>query len=63
MTDIFICSECAYPFPEGRCCNPGCEANPSVSQAQKDRWRAERDKRFADDAERERIRRIRRRFT
>lgn len=60
MSAVFVCQVCTYPFSEGVCRNPGCEANPDVSQAQKDCWRAERDKRAAEEAERERIRRIRR---
>lgn len=59
----FVCEVCTYPDRSGTCCdNPGCEANPSVSAEQKTRWKAERDKRAAEDAERERIRRIRRRL-
>ena len=55
----FICEACKYAFAEGYCCNPGCEANPRVSQAQKDLWRTTREKAAAEEAERERIRRIR----
>lgn len=62
MSAVFVCEVCCYPFSEGFCRNPGCEANPDVSQAQKDHWRAERDKKTAEEAERERIRQIRRRM-
>lgn len=62
MSAVFICAACAYPFPEGVCRNPGCEANPDVTQTQKDRWRAERDRRAAEEAERIRMRRIRRQY-
>lgn len=62
MSAVFICAACTYPFPEGFCRNPGCEANPDVTQSQKDRWRAEREKRDAEESERKRINRIRRRF-
>lgn len=59
---MFVCQVCTYPARSGDCCdNPGCEANPRVNQAQKDAWRAERDKRAAEEAERERVRQIRRR--
>lgn len=57
----FVCETCTYPFPEGVCRNPTCEANPSVTQAQKDAWKAARDKAAADEAERERWRQVRRR--
>jgi hypothetical protein len=59
---MFVCQVCTYPARNAACCdNPGCEANPSVGQAQKDAWRAERDKRAAEEAEREWLRQLRRR--
>lgn len=59
----FVCPTCTYPshLPD-RCDNPGCEANPGVSETQKAEWRAARLKRAAEEAERERIREIRRRM-
>lgn len=58
----FVCEACWYPSRLlDACDNPGCEANPSVSQRQKDAWKADRDRRAAEEAERERVRRIRRR--
>lgn len=59
----FVCDVCTYPSNRACCDNPGCEANPSVSAAQKAAWKAERDRRAAQEAERERIRQIRRRIT
>lgn len=57
----FVCGVCTYPARnDAHCDNPGCEANPSVTQKQKDAWRAERDKRAAEEAERQRLRKIRR---
>ena len=59
-----VCEVCTYPSSKPDCCdNPGCEANPSVSAAQKAAWKAEWDRRAAEEAERERIRRIRRRMS
>ena len=58
----FVCETCWYPSRLPTACdNPGCEANPSVSQSQKDAWKADRDRLAAEEAERERVRRIRRR--
>lgn len=57
----FVCSVCCYPSRRASCDNPGCEANPDVTAAQKERWREERDKRATQEAEWERMRRIRRR--
>lgn len=59
---MFICPTCTYAFPEGYCRNPGCEANPDVTQAQKDNWRIAREKAQTEENERERIREIRRRM-
>lgn len=55
------CPVCTYAHAGLHCPNPACEANPSVTEAQKARWRAENDKRKAEEAERERIRQIRKR--
>ena len=56
------CPTCRYPHDGPHCPNPGCYANPSVTQAQKDIWDARRAKEAAEEAERERIRQIRRRM-
>lgn len=61
MSAVFVCEVCTYHFPEGFCRNPGCEANPDVTQSQKDRWRAERARKAAEEAEWKRIRKIRHR--
>lgn len=53
------CPTCRYPHKGDHCSNPGCEANPSVSESTKKGWRADREKRAADEAERNRIRDIR----
>lgn len=59
----FVCAVCCYPANnETQCSNPGCIGNPSVTQKQKDAWKTEIDKRNAEEAERERIRGIRRRM-
>lgn len=59
----FVCPRCTYPsrLPD-RCDNPGCEANPGVTQSRKDKWRAEHEKRKTEEEERERIRQVRRKF-
>lgn len=64
MTAQFVCEVCTYPSfrRHDACDNPACFANPSVSQRQKDKWRAERDKRDAEESERKRLRNIRRRM-
>lgn len=57
------CNTCGYPPRHGpECDNPACVANPCVSDAQKARWQAEAARRAADEAERRRIRDIRRRM-
>ncbi len=63
MPNVFVCEACAYPsrLPD-RCDNPGCEANPSVSAAQKAAWQEARDRIAAADVERARIAGIRRRM-
>lgn len=60
----FTCETCCYPSMRSltACDNPGCVANPSVSAKQKSEWQSAIDRRNAEDAERERIRGIRRRF-
>lgn len=64
MTQVFSCPVCQYPSRLAAACdNPGCVANPCVSQEQKDRWLAARERREADEAERQRVRDIRRRAT
>jgi hypothetical protein len=59
------CPACGYPHAAPACDNPACEANPRVTQAQKDYWATERAKRAAraaEDAERQRARDIHRRM-
>lgn len=58
----FVCRECTYPsrLPDV-CDNPRCFANPTISQATKEVWRAEHERRQTEEAERERFRQIRRR--
>lgn len=59
----FVCAACTYPSRLPDCCdNPRCVENPSVSQAQKDVWRVEADRRRETEEEREHIRRIRERM-
>jgi hypothetical protein len=59
----FVCTMCTYPSHlQDACDNPGCEANPRVSETQKVAWRAERERRAAQEAERARIRAIRARM-
>jgi hypothetical protein len=55
----FICTTCQYPSRDDACDNPGCVANPGVSEMQKAGWRLVAEKRAAEEAERERIRAIR----
>jgi hypothetical protein len=58
----FVCETCCYPSRLSTACdNPGCYANPCVSDRQRAAWRAEAERRAAEEAERERIRQIRRR--
>lgn len=60
---VFVCEICGYVSRRADCCdNPGCTANPSVSAAQKEAWRVERERRDAEQAERDRIAAIRRRM-
>jgi hypothetical protein len=54
------CAACNYPYKGAACDNPGCVANPSVSEEQKARWRIEAEKRAAEDAERKRVAAMRR---
>lgn len=58
---MVICPTCQYAF-EGPCENPGCFANPRVSQEQKDRWTAQAAKNKAEQDERDRVTAIRRRM-
>lgn len=61
MTGTFVCETCTYPSrAAAHCDNPGCVANPSVSEKQKALWaeEAERSRRYAvETAERIRLRR------
>jgi len=52
------CPTCRYPFEKGICRNPGCSANPNVSQETKERWAQDKTRRDAEEAERARIRKI-----
>jgi hypothetical protein len=62
MNALRTCPSCHYAHEGEHCPNPACFANPSVSETQKARWTAEREKREAEEAERQRIRDIRRRM-
>lgn len=62
MSALTTCPTCSYAHEGDSCTNPACFANPSVTDAQKQRWTEERERREADEAERERIRQIRRRM-
>ena len=60
--EVFVCTTCTYPSRLSDACdNPRCTANPTVPQYLKDQWAAEHAKAVAEEAERERIRQIRRR--
>jgi hypothetical protein len=61
MTE-FVCAVCTYPSRRATCDNPRCTGNPGISQVTKDKWIAEHDRAVAQEAERERIRQIRRRM-
>lgn len=65
MAAPFVCDVCTYPAFQrtDACDNPACVANPSVSESQKNRWRAEREKYEAEEAERDRVRKIRNRMS
>lgn len=61
MTDATgwtTCPECTYPYP-GACENPMCLANPTLSDAARDSIVARRDAYRAEQAERERMARLR----
>jgi len=60
---MFVCLTCTYPSRRETCDNPGCVANPDVTEAQKEQWKDEIDRRHAEETERERLRKIRRRAT
>lgn len=55
------CGTCGYPHDQDACPNPACDACPDVSDAAKAARRARHDQAVAEEAERERIRTIRRR--
>lgn len=59
----FVCDECHYPSlsGDGPCDNPGCVANPTVTQAQKDIWARQAAEMAEQEAERQRLARLRRR--
>lgn len=63
-----ICPTCHNPSIQvvagvcGACDNPGCDANPAITQAAKDRRRAEHAQQEAERQERERIWKIRERM-
>lgn len=59
---LTTCSTCHYAHEGPSCPNPACFANPSVSEVQKARWTERNERLAAEEAERERIRSIRRRF-
>jgi len=54
------CPTCKYPLTGETCGNPGCKANPDIPEDIIARWEAEEARKRADEAERERIRKIRR---
>lgn len=56
------CTSCGHPHKPEACDNPACYANPSISEERKAVWRAETKRRDVEEAERERIRKIRRRM-
>lgn len=58
----FVCTTCTYPSRRDTCDNPGCVSNPNVTENQKAAWAASAAKHKAEEAERERIREIRRRM-
>lgn len=55
-----MCPTCNYPSVNTTfCTNPGCSANPNVSDTVKARWRERDRKNAADQAERDYINRVR----
>jgi len=57
---LICCPTCGYPHDaETACTNPGCYANPSVPQVQKEAWREAAARRAAEEAERAHLRSIR----
>lgn len=56
------CPTCTYAYEGDSCTNPACFANPSVTDEQKRAWTERNERLAAEEAERERIRQIRRRF-
>lgn len=56
---IFVCSACGTAQRGTVCNNPACFDNPNVPQATKDYWRAEIARRQTEQAERDRLNRIR----
>ena len=63
MSALMTCPSCLYAHVGAHCSNPGCTANPTVSEAQKERWAASAAKLASEGAERERVRAIRRRMS
>jgi hypothetical protein len=59
---IKTCPTCHYAHDSEHCPNPACFANPSVTDAQKARWTERNERLAAEEAERQRIAAIRRRF-
>lgn len=57
-----VCKACGYPHSEAFCDNPGCVENPTVPEFMKARWREDKARREAEEAEWERIRQIRLKF-
>lgn len=56
------CPCCSYAFLGEHCDNPACKANPTVSREHIARLEAREAQRREDEAERQRIAAIRRRF-
>lgn len=56
---MWKCMGCGYPQEGDACGNPRCFENPTVSQATKDKWRAEQERARTEEAERRRIAEIR----
>lgn len=59
---LTTCPTCTYAHEGDHCTNPACFANPSVSDEQKRNWIELNERLAAEEAERERIRQIRRRM-
>lgn len=60
MTEQVMCPSCCYPHESAHCPNPACRANSSVTAKQIAHWDAEAKRRNDEEAERERVRQIRR---